>query len=178
MQFYIFLGKCSKWGPANVSYGQWSFLSSMIFMLTGGWFIQFILPFHLSICLFGWSWDHNRKLHQHDRWVKCFYCSGDLAWTAFGFDLSPTWVAPTSRWGRPVAWLLLAASVQNKSLKTRVDYHSYFSYHFHPKLVVPQIALAIGILTSSWGVRVRRIVWIRCGGSVTQGVVGGVVWCV
>ena len=26
-----------------------------------------------------WSWDHNRKLHQHGSWVKCFYCSGDLA---------------------------------------------------------------------------------------------------
>ena len=42
----------------------------------------------------------------------------------------------------------------------------------------PKIALAIGVLTSSWGVRVRRFCGFVAGGAVTQGVVGGVVWCV
>ena len=41
--------------------------------------------------------------------------------------------------------------------------------------VFPQIALAIGVLTSSWGVRVRRFCGFVAGGAVTQGVVGGVV---
>ena len=44
--------------------------------------------------------------------------------------------------------------------------------------IFPQIALAIGVLTSSWGVRVRRFCGFVAGGAVTQGVVGGVVWCV
>ena len=69
------------------------------------------------------------------------------------------------------------------------------------EVFVPQIALAIGVLTSSIGVRVRRFcgfvvgglshrvllelssgVWVRVRrskkGAVTQGVVGAVVWCV
>ena len=32
-----------------------------------------------------------------------------------------------------------------------------------------QIALAIGVLTSSWGLRVRRILWIGCGGGSHTG---------
>ena len=42
----------------------------------------------------------------------------------------------------------------------------------------PQIALTVGVLTSSWGVRLRRFGGFVAGGAVTQGVVGGVVWCV
>ena len=43
----------------------------------------------------------------------------------------------------------------------------------------PQIAVAIGVLTSSWLVRVCRFCgFVVGGGAVTQGVVGGVVWCV
>ena len=41
--------------------------------------------------------------------------------------------------------------------------------------VFTQIALAIGVLTSSWGVRFCGFV---AGGAVTHSVVGGVVWCV
>ena len=48
------------------------------------------------------------------------------------------------------------------------------------KFVLPELALAIGVLTSSWGVRVRRFCgFVAGGGAVTQGVVEGVfVWCV
>ena len=42
-------------------------------------------------------------------------------------------------------------------------------------MVFPQIALAIGVLTSSWGVRVRRLCGFVVGGAVTQGVLGGVI---
>ena len=49
---------------------------------------------------------------------------------------------------------------------------------FFSQTVFPQIALAIGVLTSSWGLRVRRFCGFVAGGAVTQGVVGGVVWCV
>ena len=46
--------------------------------------------------------------------------------------------------------------------------------------IFPQIALAIGVLTSSWGVRVRRLCGFVAGGCHTgcHDVVGGVVWCV
>ena len=47
-----------------------------------------------------------------------------------------------------------------------------------PRPLFPQIALAIGVLTSSWWVRVRRFCGFVAGGAVTQGVVGGVAWCV
>ncbi len=40
-----------------------------------------------------------------------------------------------------------------------------------------QIALAIGVLASSIGVRVRRFFVFVLGGAVGQGVVRGVVWC-
>ena len=46
------------------------------------------------------------------------------------------------------------------------------------RFVVPQIALAIGVLTSSIGVRVRRFFGFVLAGAVGQGVVLGVVWCV
>ena len=42
----------------------------------------------------------------------------------------------------------------------------------------PQIALTVGVLTSSWGVRLRRFCGFVARGAVTQGVVRGVVWCV
>ena len=51
--------------------------------------------------------------------------------------------------------------------------HSHFFHFFFP-----QLALAIGVLTSSSGVRVRRFCGFVAGGAVTQGVVGGVIWCV
>ena len=41
----------------------------------------------------------------------------------------------------------------------------------------PQIALAIGVLTSSIGVRVRRFFGLVLGGAVRQGVVRGVGGC-
>ena len=41
-------------------------------------------------------------------------------------------------------------------------------------LFIPQIALAIGVLTSSIGVRVRRFIFVL-GGAVGQGVLLGVV---
>ena len=37
------------------------------------------------------------------------------------------------------------------------------------KLFIPQIALAIGVLTSSWGVRVRRFCGFVAGGSCHTG---------
>ena len=43
------------------------------------------------------------------------------------------------------------------------------------RFVVPQIALAIGVLTSSIGVRVRRFFGFVLAGAVGQGVVLGVV---
>ena len=41
--------------------------------------------------------------------------------------------------------------------------------------LVPQIALAIGVLTSSIGVRVRRVLGFVAEGAVGQGVVLGLV---
>ena len=40
----------------------------------------------------------------------------------------------------------------------------------------PQIALAIGVLTSGWGMRVRRFCGFLAAEAVTQGVVTGCRW--
>ena len=57
--------------------------------------------------------------------------------------------------------------------KTRIESYGYYLYvHFFP-----QIALAVGVLTSSWGVRVGRFCgFVAVGAVVTQGVVEGVIF--
>jgi len=45
-------------------------------------------------------------------------------------------------------------------------------------LIFSPNSFSIGVFTSKWGVRVRRFCGFVAGGAVTQGVVGGLVWCV
>ena len=65
----------------------------------------------------------------------------------------------------------------NKSFSTKSLEFAIHTFHssvpdFTPSQIFPQIALAIGFLTSRWWVRVRRFCGFVAGGAVTQGVVG------
>ena len=99
------------------------------------------------------------------------------------FTASSLWVASTKL--NEMAFLALASKVEGEKKKQHMSTpFGVFSSGKKRGLTglllcgfFPQIALAIGVLTS-WGVRVRRICGFVARGAVTQGVVGGVVWCV